>query len=131
MIRGDKLVPWFCAVLFALFACLVIGRDLLFQSLLLLSSDTHYAQVVSTHQGEHNTCTYKLTVRQVDYTAKGDDCGRYPAGTLINVYYWPSNPAITTSRPPGGLELVRPLAFLASTCLVFLITLRKVRRDFN
>lgn len=77
-----------------------IGRDIVFESLLMLSSRQAYAEVTD-NQGQHNTCQYELQVDGKTYVGTGFDCGHQYVGASIPLYYWPTYPAIASTRRPG------------------------------
>ena len=119
---------WAFPCLAVLWVVLALGRELLFESALLVSSGSITAEVSTKLQ--HDTCKYLFTLDGQTYDGRGFDCGHYEVGAPMTVYYWPVAPEISSNRQPGSTWLTNiavAVGALLVGCLLGFIN----RRDDN
>ena len=126
MLNGKK--RWFPVLALIWIIVSGLGRDIVFESLLLMSS--HQADAEVTKPGlQHDTCRYNLEIDGKTYTGTGYDCGNLSVGTVINVWYWPAYPAVaSTHRPPDNL-LINALAAFGALFVMTLMSIFSKRDD--
>ncbi len=122
MLKGKSWWTLGAALLFI--AVSGMGRDIAFESLLMLSSRQAYAVITKPHL-QHDTCRYELQLENKLYNGTGYDCGHAPEGAYVDVYYWPANPGVASTLRPGDNLLTN---LLVAVGILFVATLISIFR---